>query len=140
MLWYGTDRCVAFAQLESRGRGSETGRPAKCKPDPLIDWSPNQPRPVVAHARRSSAACVVSAVAVAQTRQITLSDRWWDEPTEIAPRRVVAVQRSHNPDAILMVVSHDQLMHRNARTQDPSTWLLITGWEATARERKLLEG
>ena len=25
------------------------------------------------------------------------------------------------------------------RTQDPSTWLLITGWEATARERKLLE-
>lgn len=24
------------------------------------------------------------------------------------------------------------------RTQDPGTWLLITGWEASARERKLL--
>lgn len=24
------------------------------------------------------------------------------------------------------------------RTQDPGTWLLITGWESTARERKLL--
>ncbi len=25
------------------------------------------------------------------------------------------------------------------RTSDPTTWLTVTGWDATARERKLLE-
>jgi len=32
------------------------------------------------------------------------------------------------------------LNNRYERTREPSTWLIITGWEATARERKLLEG
>ena len=26
------------------------------------------------------------------------------------------------------------------RTREPTTWLIITGWEATARERKILGG
>jgi hypothetical protein len=26
------------------------------------------------------------------------------------------------------------------RTRDPTTWLVVTGWEATARERRMLTG
>jgi hypothetical protein len=26
------------------------------------------------------------------------------------------------------------------RTREPTTWVIITGWEATARERKILGG
>ena len=26
------------------------------------------------------------------------------------------------------------------RTAEPTTWLIVTGWEATARERKILDG
>jgi hypothetical protein len=43
-------------------------------------------------------------------------------------RRLV-VGRTDGGRALTLVVE---------RTQDPGTWLLITGWEATPRERKLL--
>jgi uncharacterized DUF497 family protein len=26
------------------------------------------------------------------------------------------------------------------RTREPTTWLIVTGWEATTRERKILDG
>ena len=45
-------------------------------------------------------------------------------------RRLV-VGRTNGGRALTLVVE---------RTREPSTWLIITGWEATARERKLLDG
>jgi hypothetical protein len=47
------------------------------------------------------------------------------------PARRLLVGRSDGGRALTLVVEH---------TVDPTTWLVVTGWESTPRERRILRG
>ena len=47
------------------------------------------------------------------------------------PARRLIIGRTDGGRALTLVVE---------RTREPTTWLIVTGWEATARERKILDG
>lgn len=47
------------------------------------------------------------------------------------PARRLVIGRTDGGRALTLVVE---------RTHEPTTWLIVTGWEATARERKILGG
>jgi hypothetical protein len=47
------------------------------------------------------------------------------------PGRRLLIGRTDGGRALTLVVE---------RTREPTTWLIVTGWEATVRERKILRG
>jgi hypothetical protein len=47
------------------------------------------------------------------------------------PARRLVIGRTDGGRALTLVVE---------RTHEPTTWLIVTGWDATARERKILGG
>jgi hypothetical protein len=47
------------------------------------------------------------------------------------PARRLVIGRTDGGRALTLVVE---------RTREPTTWLIVTGWEATARERRMLGG
>lgn len=63
-------------------------------------------------------------------RYVIVRNRGGGRSREQTIARRLLIGRTHGGRTLTLVVE---------RTREPSTWLIITGWEATARERKLLD-
>jgi len=67
-----------------------------------------------------------------------------DEPTEMRHNRYVIVRNPRDPGRRRFLIGSTDggrvLTLVIEETMDPTTWLIVTGWNATERERRLLFG
>jgi len=67
-----------------------------------------------------------------------------DEPAEMRHNRYVIVRNPRAPERRRFLIGSTDggrvLTLVIEETMDPTTWLIVTGWNATERERRLLTG
>jgi hypothetical protein len=65
-----------------------------------------------------------------------------DEPTQLRHNRYVVLHNPHDPERRRFLIGSTDggrvLTLVIEQTVDPTTWLIVTGWSATAAERRIL--